>query len=195
MSIAEEKALARAQATERRKAAHESKVSGAAELLAYLEGHAGKPLAGYYPIGTEASPLPALGSIGLNAPLCLPVVLGPNQPLEFRRWGPGSAMEEGSFGVPIPVRRDTLEPEVLIVPLLAYDRRGYRLGYGGGFYDRTLEQLRSRRPTLAIGFAYAAQEVDKVPTEPTDQPLDLIITENGPLKPLKSAESPRNRAK
>ncbi|MGB8624384.1 MAG: 5-formyltetrahydrofolate cyclo-ligase, partial [Paracoccaceae bacterium] len=71
------------------------------------------------------------------------------------------------------------------VPLLAFDRRGFRLGYGGGFYDRTLEGLRAARPTLAIGFAYAGQEMDEVPTEPTDQPLDLIVTEDGVIRPAR----------
>ena len=65
------------------------------------------------------------------------------------------------------------------MPLLAFDARGYRLGYGGGFYDRTLEGLRARGPVCAVGFAYGAQEVAQVPTEPTDQPLDLIVTEAG----------------
>jgi 5-formyltetrahydrofolate cyclo-ligase len=88
---------------------------------------------------------------------------------------------EGEFGARIPAEGAWLEPEVLIVPLLAWDRRGYRLGYGGGFYDRTLERLRSRHPTLAVGFAFAAQEVPEVPTEPVDQPLDAIITEEGVL--------------
>jgi 5-formyltetrahydrofolate cyclo-ligase len=68
---------------------------------------------------------------------------------------------------------------VLIVPMLAWDRRGYRLGYGGGFYDRTLEGLRAKGPVLAIGFAFAAQEVEAVPTEPTDQRLDAVVTEKG----------------
>ena len=68
---------------------------------------------------------------------------------------------------------------MLIVPLLAFDRRGYRLGYGGGFYDRTLERLRARHAVLAVGFAFAAQEVAEVPTEPTDQKLDAIVTEDG----------------
>jgi 5-formyltetrahydrofolate cyclo-ligase len=77
----------------------------------------------------------------------------------------------------VPAEGDWIEPEVLIVPLLQFDRRGYRLGYGGGYYDRTLQRLRSARPTVAIGFAFAAQEVAEVPTEHTDQRLDLIVTE------------------
>ena len=88
-------------------------------------------------------------------------------------------MLEGEFGALIPAEGAWIEPEVLIVPLLAFDARGFRLGYGGGFYDRTLEGLRARRPTLALGFAFAAQEMDEVPIEDTDQPLDAIVTETG----------------
>ena len=92
-------------------------------------------------------------------------------------------MVPGEFGAKIPAEGAWMEPEILIVPLVAFNRRGGRLGYGGGFYDRTLEGLRAKRPTLAIGFAYAAQEDDDLPLEPTDQPLDLIVTENGVLTP------------
>jgi 5-formyltetrahydrofolate cyclo-ligase len=88
-------------------------------------------------------------------------------------------MVAGEFGALIPAEGAWIEPEVLIVPLLAFDARGYRLGYGGGFYDRTLEGLRAKRPTLAIGFAFAAQEVEEVPTESTDQKIDLVVTEQG----------------
>jgi len=90
--------------------------------------------------------------------------------------------EAGYLGALIPEVAEEVVPEVLIVPLLAFDRPGYRLGYGGGFYDRTLERLRARGPVTAIGFAFAAQEVDRVPTEPTDQKLDLIVTERGVIR-------------
>jgi 5-formyltetrahydrofolate cyclo-ligase len=86
-------------------------------------------------------------------------------------------MVAGPFGALIPEAGDDVVPEVLIVPLVAFDRAGNRLGYGGGFYDRTLEGLRAARPTFAIGFAYAAQEAEALPLEPTDQPLDAIVTE------------------
>ncbi|WP_371286182.1 5-formyltetrahydrofolate cyclo-ligase [Albidovulum sp.] len=92
-------------------------------------------------------------------------------------------MVPGTFGALVPAEGDWIEPEVLIVPLLAFDRRGYRLGYGGGFYDRTLEALRARGPVTAIGFAFAAQEVDEVPIEATDQPLDIVVTDKGILIP------------
>jgi 5-formyltetrahydrofolate cyclo-ligase len=119
-----------------------------------------------------------------QGPVCVPVIPGPGMPLRFREWSPGCRMVAGAFGALIPAEGAWLEPQVLIVPLLSFDRRGYRLGYGGGFYDRTLERLRSRGATLALGFAFAAQEVAEVPTEPTDQPLDAVLTETG-LIPLK----------
>ena len=90
-------------------------------------------------------------------------------------------MVKGDFGAFIPETGDWMEPEILIVPLVAFDRKGGRLGYGGGFYDRTLEMLRAERPTMAIGFAYTGQEAGDLPLEPTDQPLDMIVTETGVL--------------
>jgi 5-formyltetrahydrofolate cyclo-ligase len=79
----------------------------------------------------------------------------------------------------IPATLQYFEPEILLVPLVAFDRNGGRLGYGGGFYDRSLEGLRAKRATLAIGFAFAAQEAENLPLEATDQPLDMIVTERG----------------
>ena len=92
-------------------------------------------------------------------------------------------MVPGAFGAAIPDTSKTLEPDILIVPLAAFDAKGFRLGYGGGFYDRTLERLRAMQPITAIGFAYDLQECAEVPTEPTDQPLDLIVTETGIRRP------------
>ena len=100
-------------------------------------------------------------------------------PLRFREWSPGCRLIEGAFRARIPEEGGWVEPEVLIVPMLAFDARGYRLGYGGGFYDRTLEQLRAQGPVLAVGFAFAAQEVAKVPTDAFDQRLDAVVTEKG----------------
>jgi len=92
-------------------------------------------------------------------------------------------LRDGPFGAKVPEQDDFFEPEILIVPLVAFDRTGGRLGYGGGFYDRTLERLRAKRATLAIGFAFAAQEAEGLPLEATDQPLDMIVTEQGVLSP------------
>jgi 5-formyltetrahydrofolate cyclo-ligase len=86
----------------------------------------------------------------------------------------------------VPAVDDFFEPEILIVPLVAFDLSGGRLGYGGGFYDRTLQTLRARRPRLAVGFAFAAQECESVPLEPTDEPLDLIVTESEVIEPGRS---------
>ena len=109
----------------------------------------------------------------------MPVIVAKDAPLRFRLWTPGCATVRGTFGAPIPEAGDWMTPGILIVPLVAFDRRGGRLGYGGGFYDRTLQALRAAGPVLAIGFAFAAQEVDDLPLEATDQPLDLIVTERG----------------
>lgn len=180
MTLSELKAAARKSAFAVRKEAFARGQGQAAAILAdFLAPHAARPLAGYMAMRTEIDPLGAMAAHA--GPVGVPVITGAGQPLRFREWGPGCALIEGEFGARIPAEGAWLEPEVLIVPLLAWDRRGYRLGYGGGFYDRTLERLRSRHPTLAVGFAFAAQEVPEVPTEPVDQPLDAIITEEGVL--------------
>jgi 5-formyltetrahydrofolate cyclo-ligase len=180
MTLSDLKAAARKAAFATRKEAFARGQGQAAAILAdFLSPHAARPLAGYMAMRTEIDPLEAMAAHA--GPVGVPVITGAGLPLRFREWSPGCALIEGEFGARIPAEGAWLEPEVLIVPLLAWDRRGYRLGYGGGFYDRTLERLRSRHPTLAVGFAFAAQEVPEVPTEPVDQPLDAIITEEGVL--------------
>ncbi len=139
----------------------------------------GRALAGYVPIRTEIDPLPVMAE--WDGEVCVPVVCGAGLPLEFHRWASGCEMVEGPYGAPVPVKSEVVEPHVLIVPLVAFDRRGYRLGYGGGFYDRTLERLRCTRPIQAIGFAYSVQEVECLPTETTDQPLDAVVTDVGEI--------------
>lgn len=172
------KAEARKAAFAARKEAFARGQGQAAEILAdVLAAHRGKALAGYMPMRTEIDPLPAMTAH--QGPVGVPVILGPGQALKFREWTPGCAMEEGAFRAFIPVDGAWVEPEVVIVPLVAFDARGYRLGYGGGFYDRTLEGLRARRPTIAVGFAFDAQEMAEVPIEDTDQKLDFIVTETG----------------
>ena len=172
------KALARTLAFATRKAAFAAGQGQAAEILGdFLAEQRGKALSGYMPMRTEIDPLPAMAAH--QGPVGVPVIIGKGMALRFREWTPGAAMVEGDFKALIPAEGAWLDPEVLIVPLLAFDARGYRLGYGGGFYDRTLEALRARRPTLAIGFAFAAQEVAEVPTDATDQRLDVVVTEAG----------------
>lgn len=178
MSGAEGKAAARKAAFAARKAAFAAGQGQAAELLAdVLAAYRGRVLAGYMPMRTEIDPLPAMAAH--DGPVCVPVIMGKGMPLRFREWTPGCALVEGEFGARVPVEGPWLEPEVVIVPLVGFDARGYRLGYGGGFYDRTLEGLRARQGVVAIGFAFAAQELAEVPIEPTDQRLDMIVTEVG----------------
>lgn len=153
----------------------------AARLTEVLEGYGGAALAGYWPIQTEIDPRPAMEAH--FGPVGLPVIAGAGLPLLFRRWSPGCLMVPGPYGAEVPDTDEEMVPSVLIVPLLAFDRDGFRLGYGGGFYDRTLEGLRARGPVTAIGFAFAAQEIEEVPIEPTDQPLDLIVTEEEVIVP------------
>ena len=173
-----QKAAARKAALARRAAAHRACPPGAAGLLLGVRaGYRGVPLAGYMPIRSEIDPLPAMAEAAAHGPVAVPVIAGADLPLDFSRWEPGCALREGPFGALVPEVEDFLEPEIVIVPLVAFDRRGGRLGYGGGFYDRTLQRLRAARPTLAIGFAYAAQEAEALPLEPTDQPLDMVVTE------------------
>ncbi|MEN8892250.1 5-formyltetrahydrofolate cyclo-ligase [Planktotalea arctica] len=178
------KTAARSAAFARRKvafaSAHAAQSSYLSEVLA---GYRGVPLAGYAPMRTEIDPLPAMAEAAAHGPVGMPVIKAKATPLDFREWSPGCAMVEGTFGAFIPAHGEWIEPEIVIVPLVAFDRSGGRLGYGGGFYDRTLERLRARRATLAIGFAFAAQEAQGLPLEPTDQPLDLIITEAGIITP------------
>jgi 5-formyltetrahydrofolate cyclo-ligase len=172
------KALARKTAFAARKDAFTRGQGQAADLLAdVLAAHKGKPLAGYMAMRTEIDP--TLAMTAHQGPVGVPVIPGAAQALRFREWSPGCAMVAGDFGALIPADGAWIDPEVVIVPLVGFDARGYRLGYGGGFYDRTLAGLRARHPVLAVGFAFAAQELPEVPIDAYDQRLDLIVTESG----------------
>jgi len=176
--MADLKAGIRKEALARRKAAHAAGGAGrCGHLSEVLAGYRGVPLAGYMPIRTEISPLPAMAEAAAHGPVSVPVIRGAAQPLDFALWEPEVPLVAGPFGAQVPEVLEFITPEILIVPLVGFDRAGNRLGYGGGFYDRTLELLRANGPVLAIGFAYSAQEMGGLPTEPTDQPLDMIVTE------------------
>lgn len=188
MEIQDAKALARKTALAARKAA-QARVAQepatralVAAVKAQLPGQATLVIAGYMPIRTEIDPRPAMAELSATHRIAVPVIAGEGRPLDFRQWAPGAAMVPGPFGAEVPAEGAWLTPDLIILPLVAFDRRGTRLGYGGGFYDRTLARLAARRP-IAIGFAYAAQELPDLPREPTDQPLDLIVTEAGPQTP------------
>ncbi len=181
--MTEEKALARKAAFQRRKDAHARHREAASDALcAATDGISGHVIAGYLPIRTEADPLPAMTRLSAANRICVPVVEGPGLPLSFRAWRPGCALVEGPFRVMIPADGAALVPDILIVPMVAFDAGLYRLGYGGGFYDRTLAALRAERRVRATGFAYAAQGVERLAIEPTDEPLDEIVTESALLK-------------
>ena len=138
-------------------------------------------VAGYWPITNEANVKPLLAKLHDNGCTCLlPVVIARDTALLFRQWQPGDELILSDLGISEP-RTDKAsgQPDILLVPLLAYDSLGNRLGFGGGYYDRTLSELRSERNITAIGIAFSGQEVDLIPNESFDQRLDWVITEAG----------------
>jgi 5-formyltetrahydrofolate cyclo-ligase len=141
----------------------------------------GSVVSGFSPIRSEISPLPLMRRIAdAGASLALPVMTGRGQPLTMRAWSFGAPLVAGVWGIrEPPADAPEVFPDILIVPLAAFDRRGYRLGYGGGYYDRTIDRLRAMKPVTAIGLAFAAQQIDEVPTTPRDERLDLVLTEDG----------------
>lgn len=140
----------------------------------------GQVIAGFLPIRSEIDPRTAMVALHeAGRRVAVPVVRAPRRPLGFRRWHPGAVLVPGPFGVDVPEQGGWVLPHVLIVPLLAFDATGRRLGYGGGFYDRTLARLRHSREVLAVGFAYGAQECPEVPADGRDARLDAVVTEAG----------------
>jgi 5-formyltetrahydrofolate cyclo-ligase len=189
LSLAEIKRLARSKATLTRIDVHETAKLGAGAALAAR----GLPVARktetsvisvFHSFDTEISTFELFDKLVADGwTTALPVVIAKNTPLVFRLWAPGDALVLGRWNIQIPPESaPEVLPDVLLVPLLAFDRKGFRLGYGGGFYDRTLEKLRALKKVTAIGIAYAGQEVDAVPHEDFDQRLDWIMTEKETFK-------------
>jgi len=143
--------------------------------------HRHATISGYWPMPDEADIRPILQRLHTVGRCCaLPIVVRKAQPLLFRRWTPDCRLEVDRFGISVPAPdAPTVVPDLLLVPLLAFDREGYRLGYGGGFYDCTLAALRREKPIVALGVAFSGQEVDAVPHEPHDERLDGVLTEQG----------------
>jgi 5-formyltetrahydrofolate cyclo-ligase len=139
----------------------------------------GEIVAGYWRIKDEMDCQPILVRLMDSfQPVCLPVVLGEEEPLDLRLWEQGAPLYEAGFGTLAPSElAPRVEPDVILMPLLGFDKRGTRLGYGGGYYDRTLGTL-SKRPRL-VGIAFAIQELPEIPREAHDVPLDVIVTEDG----------------
>ncbi len=189
MNLSDQKKAARVSAGAVRKVAHEAHADRAALALAshpfpVTPTPGASIVSAFYPFRSEIDTRPLLGKLAADGwTTCLPIILGPGQPLIFRRWFPGEPMVPGDMNIPRP-RDDApqVEPDVLIVPMLAFDAHGYRLGYGGGFYDRTIGLLRAKKKIIAIGAAYSAQQVDEVPHDGHDQALDFVMTEVGVLK-------------
>lgn len=177
------KAELRREMTARRESlSAEAPAAGAEVALRVSSAFAPSPgsvVAGYWPIRAELDCLPTLN--GLAARGCrigLPEIQGPGQPLVFRGWEPDEELDAGPFGTRQPSpEAEAVEPTLLLVPLLAFDAQGRRLGYGGGYYDRTLALLRGVHAVQAIGLAFAGQQIDEVPAGPEDAPLDGVITE------------------
>jgi 5-formyltetrahydrofolate cyclo-ligase len=139
-------------------------------------------VAGYWPMGAEMDVQPVLEALAKRGHRCaLPVVAGSGLPLTFREWRPMDRLVAAGFGTSEPSpERPRVSPSVLLVPLLAFDARGFRLGYGGGYYDRTLTAMRGcGEQPLALGVGFAAQEMEALPVEEFDQRLDMVATESG----------------
>jgi 5-formyltetrahydrofolate cyclo-ligase len=183
-SLVRRKAALRAEQRRRRGALDSSAGAAAAEAVAerIVRAFQLPPgiVSGYWPLADEFDPRPAMARLArLGHPLALPRVQGWGRPLAFHAWQPGDPLLAGPFQVMEPSPDAPLvTPEILLVPLLAFDRAGRRLGYGAGYYDMVLRDLRAHWPApLAIGVAFAAQEVPEVPTGPRDQLLDAVVTE------------------
>ena len=183
--IAAQKQAMRKAAMGTRKAAHDTGVgAGEAAMAHLLDWLKTVPkvryISGYMPIHSEIDILPAMHALferGYN--ISVPVIIAKATPLKFREWTPDVAMVDGPFGAKIPESGAWHNPDLLLCPMLAFDSTGQRLGYGGGFYDRSISELKAEKPVQALGYAYSAQQVEAVPHEPTDQPLDGVVTEAG----------------
>ena len=182
-SLSELKSIVRKDAQMRRDAIPAGERARAAETIAArpfpIAIAPGTILSGFMPLKTEISPLPLMRKLSsAGAQLALPVIDGRGKPLILRAFAFGDELDHGQWGIREP-KADArqVEPDILLVPLLAFDRRGHRIGYGAGYYDMTIARLRAIKPVVAVGIAYAAQEIAEVPVTPRDARLDLVLTE------------------
>ena len=193
MSLIEDKERLRAWARARRRTAHATAASSAAAgvkanflgamadmgFAAKASGDGRPAVSGYWPVGGELDLRPLLRALHERGFVCaLPVVVAPGASLAFRRWEPAMVLKTARFGLrQPPAQAPPVTPEVVLAPLLAFDPEGHRLGQGGGYYDRTLAALRRAGPVVAVGIAFAAQRVERVPRGDGDERLDWIVTE------------------
>jgi 5-formyltetrahydrofolate cyclo-ligase len=183
-AVLEQKAQLRRAGQARRDALPAEIRKAAAEIIAArafpLVIAPGMIASGFMPLKSEINPLPLMRKLtDAGARLTLPVVAGHGKPLIMRSWQWGGPLVPGVWGIrePPPTAPE-LQPDILLVPLLAFDRRGHRIGYGAGYYDLTIAQLRAKKPIAAVGIAFAAQEVEIVPRTAFDAQLDLVLTES-----------------
>jgi 5-formyltetrahydrofolate cyclo-ligase len=181
------KAVLRREALARRKAVHAVRQAEASAALARRIivdlSIRGKMIAGYWPLGTELDCQPALVALkAAGADVALPVVAGQGQVLIFRNWVPGDNLEQGPFGTMHPaVRAPIVTPDILLLPLMAFDGTGHRLGYGAGYYDRTVAALRRHGDVVTVGIAYDEQQIDALPVDGHDQRMDAVMTDQRTL--------------
>ena len=148
-----------------------------AALRALLAEHPGI-LGVYWPFRAEFDPRPLIDwAIAAGRTIALPVVVDKKGPLEYRTWRPGEPLVDGVWNIPVPENRGIVTPAIVLAPLVGFDRASYRLGYGGGYFDRTLAAL-SPRP-FAIGIGFDLQQIDTIYPQPFDVPMDVIVTEAG----------------
>jgi 5-formyltetrahydrofolate cyclo-ligase len=178
-----QKTTLRAAALARRDALSDAQRDAAAQALAArglpFDIARGAIVAGYSPIRSEIDPVPLMRKLAAQgAQLALPVIIARDAPLIFRIWSPGAELVRGPLGIlePSPEAARVI-PDVLLVPLAAFDRSGHRIGYGAGHYDRTFAQLRASKAVTAAGVAFAVQEIEAVPALPHDVALDYVLTE------------------
>lgn len=183
LSAVSEKAQLRREALARRDALAAAERQEAAQAIAErglpFALSRGAVVSGYSPIRSELNPIPLMRRLAdQGAILALPRVVGRGQPLSMRIWAAGVPLARGVWGIPEPsAEAAEAEPDVLLIPLAAFDWRGGRIGYGAGYYDLTLRALRAKKPIVAVGIAFAAQEIQRVPATERDESLDLVLTE------------------
>jgi 5-formyltetrahydrofolate cyclo-ligase len=151
----------------------------AAQGLALARRAGARTASAFWPIRDEPDTMPLVAALAFEGlQTALPVTVSRDAPLTFRQWRPGDPTLPGAMKIPEPLfSAAALDPDLLFVPLACFDRRGHRIGYGAGHYDRTLSILRAKQPTIAVGIAYGAAEAPEIPDEPHDQRLDFILTE------------------
>ncbi|HZD92080.1 MAG TPA: 5-formyltetrahydrofolate cyclo-ligase [Pseudolabrys sp.] len=185
ISLQDQKAQVRTAALAKRDAMPADERAAAAEQIAAgefpLPITPGVIVSGFMPLKSEINPLPLLKKLAAaGANLALPVIKGRGHPLIMRAYAFGDELARAQWGIREPKpEAPEVAPDIIIVPLAAFDRAGNRIGYGAGYYDMTIHALRAKKPVTAVGIAFAAQEMARVPAGDRDEPLDLVLTERG----------------